>query len=352
MVMKNIKQLNQQEEYINMTKIYGYQRQIYLLLTDRGFGKTYAMKTKFINDFINKGKKFIYLRRYKSEMKQIQTFFDDVAHLYPDHEFMVKGWNFYMDKKIMGMGFVLTRYQDYKGGAYPDYDNLVFDEFLREKVKSVGYLKNDTQAFLSICDSVFRKRDNVTALMLANTISEANPYFLDFKLNRKPNSEYVQSENPKLKNRILAYVREVDEETKSKNISSSPFREILGAIDSYSDSALGNTFSDDSNVFIGKKSKKAKFYFSIRLSESEIYGVWVDLEQVKMYVSKRHEKTTKSVYAFTKEAHNDKTVFVGNWKEHYPLKKLVVAFKGSNLIFEGSDVKMTMYDLFSKMRIF
>ena len=85
------KTLTQTNRYLDMNKILGHQKSIYMLLTDRGFGKTYSTKRLLINDYLKRGKKFVYLRRYKSEMKTISTFFDDVAHLYPDHEFKVRG---------------------------------------------------------------------------------------------------------------------------------------------------------------------------------------------------------------------------------------------------------------------
>lgn len=347
-----VKTLNQTEEYIDLNKLFGYQRQIYMILTDRGFGKTYATKSQFIREFIKKGKQFIYLRRYKSEMKMIGTFFDDVAHLFPDHEFKIKGWNFYIDNKLAGVGMVLTRYQDYKGGAFPNFDNLMFDEFLREKVKSVGYLPNDTEAFLSICDSVFRKRKGVKAVMISNTVNEVNPYFIDFKINRINNSEYAYPQIPKLKDRILCYIREVDEESKKRSEEASDFRVILSAVDKYRAVALENKFSEDGATFILPKSRDAEFYFAFRLNERETYGVWVDWKEQVMFVSPKYEKTTKRLFAFSKETHNDKTIFVHRWKDEYVITRLVNAFKKSDLYFDRLEVKMNMFSLFSKLRIF
>lgn len=343
---------NQTEEYIQLNKILGYKRSIYMILTDRGFGKTYAVKVQFVREFLKYGKKFIYLRRYKPEMKMINTFFDDILMEFPDVEFKVKGWNLYANNKICGMGMVLTRYQDYKGGAYPKYDNLLYEEFLREKVKAVGYLPNDTEAFLSICDSVFRKRKGVKAIMLSNTVNEVNPYFIDFKIIRKNNSEYAKSSDPILKDRIICYIRELDLEQKEKNGNESDFRQVLNAVEKYANTNLGNKFNDSDDTFVKRKSKDAEFWFGIRVNKYDTLGVWVDYNEPRIYVSRKCNTNTKYMYAFSKDTHNDKTILVQDFKRYNHFIKLVKAFKQSQLAFETLEVKMMMFDLLSKMRIF
>lgn len=342
----------QNGRYIDMNKLLGHQKSMYMILSDRGFGKTYGALRHIVNDFLKRGKKFIYVRRYKGEFKMISTLFDSVRHLYPDHKITVKGWNFYIDGKIFGMGMVLTRYQDYKGGAYPDYDNILFDEFLREKVKSVGYLNNDVEAFLSICDSVFRDREGVKAILLSNTVSEINPYFVDLKINRMNNSEYAYSQVEGIKENLVVYIRELDEEMQQKSMDRSTFRTMLGSVDKYRDVAIANKFGDDDSTFIERKSKQAEFYCALRLKGNVTYGVWVDYEKVKIYISKSYEKTTKEVYAFEKENHGKNTIFVDEWRKVYRLTRIVNAFKKKNLMFDSIEVKMGMFGLFSKLRIF
>src|SRR4051794_26662345 len=52
----------------------------------RGIGKTFGAKKLAINAFIKRGDQFIYLRRYKEELIARDTFFSDIAYLYPDWE--------------------------------------------------------------------------------------------------------------------------------------------------------------------------------------------------------------------------------------------------------------------------
>lgn len=49
------------------------------IIGNRGSGKTYWAKRWAINDFIKKGEQFIYLRRYKTELRTIKNFFADIS---------------------------------------------------------------------------------------------------------------------------------------------------------------------------------------------------------------------------------------------------------------------------------
>lgn len=338
--------------YIDLNKLLGHQKTFYLICSDRGFGKTYAVSKYVVNQWLKKKKKFIYMRRYKGEMKMIGQFFEDMQGLYPDHTFKVKGWNLYIDDKLVGLGVLLNRYQSYKGGVYKDYDTIIFDEFLREKVGSVGYLNNEVDAFLNVCDSVFRDRPNVKAFLLGNSVNEVNPYFLGFQLNRKPNSEYVFSEKEGFKDHILCYVRETTEESIAEKTSRSNFQKAISYIDSYAKSAIKNEFLDEEHVFIKKKSKDAAFQFAFKLDNGRTLGVWYDKQSSEMFITNRYEKTTKKLYAFKPELHDEKTVYVKEYKKEYNIYVMIRAFHQSCLFFENAEVKMNCYDLFSKLNIF
>lgn len=346
------KTLHQMGKYIDLNKLLGHQKTFYLICSNRGFGKTYAVSRYVINQWFKKKKKFVYMRRYKGEMKMIGQFFEDMQALYPDHEFKVKGWNLYIDNQLVGLGVLLNRYQSYKGGVYKDYDTIIFDEFLREKVGSVGYLNNELDAFLNICDSVFRDRPNVKAFLLGNSVNEVNPYFLGFQLNRKPNSEYVFSENEGLKDHIVCYIRDVTDEAAEEKASRSNFQTLITYVDSYAKSASRNEFLDEEKVFIKKKSKEAHFHFAFKLDTGRILGVWYDKQRSELFISNRYEKTTKKLYAFSSELHDEQTILVKEYKKEYNVYMMIRAFHQSSLFFENAEIKMNCYNLFSKLNIF
>lgn len=47
---------------------------INFILSHRGVGKTFGFKKYAINDFLKTGKQFMYVRRFKSELKTIHSF--------------------------------------------------------------------------------------------------------------------------------------------------------------------------------------------------------------------------------------------------------------------------------------
>ena len=52
--------------YYDYDKISSYNATFNMIITNRGFGKTYGAKKRAINKFLKKGEQFIYVRRYKS----------------------------------------------------------------------------------------------------------------------------------------------------------------------------------------------------------------------------------------------------------------------------------------------
>ena len=78
--------------YYSFDKVLSYNAVYNFVIGARGLGKTFGAKKKAINDYLNKGWQFIYLRRYKDEVKDVRSsFFADIAHFYPDVQFRVKG---------------------------------------------------------------------------------------------------------------------------------------------------------------------------------------------------------------------------------------------------------------------
>ena len=53
----------------DINKILSYNKLLNFVVGLRGGGKTYGSKKKVIQNFIRKHKQFVYIRRYKSEMR-------------------------------------------------------------------------------------------------------------------------------------------------------------------------------------------------------------------------------------------------------------------------------------------
>jgi hypothetical protein len=74
----------------------------------------------------------------------------------------------------IGEFIALREYTRAKRKPRPKVRIIFFDEFLNEEN---DYLKNEIKAYLSVCDSVIRNRDNVRSYLVSNHISVLNPYF-------------------------------------------------------------------------------------------------------------------------------------------------------------------------------
>ena len=152
----------------------------------RGVGKTYGVFKKLIAE----GKKFIYLRRLKSQLDQcgklegnpFKKINDDLSR--EIKPFSSGGIITFreIDKtgNIIAVGVALSVVANVRGIDFSDYDYIIFDEF----IASAGErpIKNEFQAFLNFYETVNRNRElegkqAVKCIMLGNANTLINPYF-------------------------------------------------------------------------------------------------------------------------------------------------------------------------------
>lgn len=326
--------------YYNPNKLLSYNRILNFVIGARGIGKSYGFKKYVIKRFLKHKKQFIYLRRYKTELKKVKNFFNDVAQEFPNCEFKVKGYELFINGKLAGYAIPLSAWQNEKSNAYPDVETILFDEFIREKDNS-GYLPNEVNALLNLMDTVFRTRDDVRCICLSNAVSIVNPYFLYFDLV------------PDTNKRFNAYRDIVVEIPDSADFSierrKTRFGSLIDGTD-YADMALDNEFVNDSKIFIEKRSKESRYQFSIKY-KGMIMGVWVDVDKGLMYLSTDHDPSSKLVFALTTDDLNENTLLMLTWKKNYYLIKLVRAFLNGVLRFDNQVLRNVGYEMFKKMRI-
>ena len=131
------------------------------------------------------------MRRYKEERKKaLSKFFTDIGQEFPETNLKVKGDNFYINDEIAGYSAVLTQAQDYKGSAYTDVKNIIFDEYPIEKNKRY-YLPNEGMIIMGIFDSILRNRSDVKIFILGNATNdiEFSPLFTFFNLELPYNND-------------------------------------------------------------------------------------------------------------------------------------------------------------------
>lgn len=328
--------------YYNPNKISSYDRILNFVIGARGTGKTYGWKKKAISRFLKDGSQFIYLKRYKTDIKGVEQFFDSVAQEFDGVTFGVHGRELKINGELAGWVMSLSSWQSIKSREFPNVKLIIYDEFLLEKSSKQIYMENEPQALLNFMDTVIRNRDNATVVCLSNAVSIVNPYFIYFGLI------------PQIDRRFNAYESIVVEIPDSKDFAEerikTKFGKLINGTD-YGKFALGNEFINDSSVFIEKRSKESKYMFSI-IYKGMTMGVWVDGYNGVMYLANEHDPDSKNVFALSKDDLDESsTLLLGGWKKNYMISRMVNAFLNGWLRFDNQVLRNVGYDMFKKMGV-
>ena len=178
--------------YYDYSKIKSYKAVFNFIIGARGCGKSYGAKKMLIKKFIRTGQQFIYLRRFKTELQKVNTWFDDVQAEFPDHEFKVKGKTFYIDGKLAGWAIALSTSQIEKQNSYKHVKYIMFDEFLIDTTGSYHYLRDEYNVLCQFYSTVDRDRDEVQVLFIGNALQVVNPYFTALGVKPDPDNIFVK----------------------------------------------------------------------------------------------------------------------------------------------------------------
>jgi len=327
--------------YYNYNKLLSFNRILNFVIGARGIGKTYGFKKYVINRFIKHGEQFIYLKRYKTDLKKIDQFFKAVSQEFPEHTFKVKGWTLYIDDKVSGWVLPLSSWQSIKSSEFPNVCTILYDEFLLESHSKQSYMQNEPSALLNLMDTVIRNRDNARVICMSNAVSVVNPFFLYFDLIPKIDRRYNAYESVVIE--IPDSIDFAEERKKTK------FGKLISNTE-YGDFSLGNEFINDSQVFIEKRSKDSKFVFSV-IFKGMTMGIWVDVQAGIMFLSHEFDPSSKNIFALSTDDLNENTMLLTGWKSNYYLKKMVSAFMNGCLRFDNQVLRNTGYEMFKKMHI-
>ena len=175
----------------------------YILLGMRANGKSYQVKETVLTDAYKNGNLFVYLRRFKDDIKQyyVESYFADMdIEAITEGKFsLVVAWQGFIyfasidDKGQIIKGQRIGRYcalneaYRYKSNAFVNYKWIVYEEFITNEV----YLSEEPDKLQQFISTV--ARDNpIKVLLIGNTISRVCPYFGEWSLvgtlKQKPNT--------------------------------------------------------------------------------------------------------------------------------------------------------------------
>lgn len=280
--------------YYSFDRLLSYGGTINMAVGARGLGKTYGAKRLAIRNAIRRGEEFVYVRRFKTELKHVSTFFNDISGEFPDFEFRVAGRTASYRRRgdeeaswtTLGYFLALSSAATLKSVSYPKVTLMIFDEFIIE-TGNRRYLPGEVDTFLDLYSTIDRNQDRVRVLMLSNAVRSVNPYFVEWRLSagktfQRRGSGYVVCEI-------------IDNRAFADRVSETRFgRFIRSASPEYAKYAIDNEFSDDTPALLGRKPPEAQCAGVVR-TRVGAFSLWVRGHE--WWVQKRLPKKSRR-YAY------------------------------------------------------
>lgn len=332
--------------YYSLNRVLSYNATLNFLVRERGCGKTYSVLKYMVNQYIKKGQQFVYLRRYKSDLKKVlPTFFSALINNneFPDHELKVKGNQFYIDGNLAGYALILSTAQDLKGANFDNVVNICMDEYIIDEGQKKYYLNNEVEVFLGAIESISRTRSTRIFLLgnAGNLIT--NPYFIYFGLSIPSQSDIRTYKNGLI---LLQYMKNDDyREMKSKT----KFGQLVSGTN-YERYAILNEDTRINNDFIEKKKGTARFNFAI-IYNGLTFGIWFDFSEGKIYVSYDYYKDNYNIFALTTADHNENTMLMKSINKYNCWKKFIENYEIGNVRFESQEIKAIFSEIINKILI-
>lgn len=202
-------------EYYNGTRIVGSKAWLCFSMGNRSIGKSFYYKRFCIKRFLEKGEKFLYIRRRDVDLKDaMPVWFDDISFKFPNYSLDTKKNTIVISKvednpetgekeikssNVCGYYTYLSALSRLKSMPMEDVTTILFDEFLPDDGR---YLKTadpfyEPQLLMSLYMTVARGigkpiRTNVKIICIANTTSLFNPYFTYFGIDMTGKQNYLK----------------------------------------------------------------------------------------------------------------------------------------------------------------
>lgn len=310
-----------------------------MVLTNRGGGKTFNMTRWGIDDFIKTGRQTVWVRRYDTELTGENgilnngAFFDAVREFYPGVELTIKGYTGLVDDKVAFIFIPLSTSRQLKSKNFPNVNKIIYDEFIIDKGR-ITYLKNEVEVFLDLFETIARTRTNVRAVLMANSVTVVNPYFLFW--NIKPNKEKRFTVQGQVCVEIFKDTEFIEAKKKT------PFGQLISGT-RYGNYAIDNEWLLDNDMFIETKTPKSEFMLGLKYN-GIMYGFWVDYNVGLIYVNRQYDPSSYSLYCLNKDDHEPNLLLIKTLSENKRLQRIVFAFRNGLIRFSDMTVKNQFYE--------
>lgn len=346
--------------YYDWNKTLTYNAQINMIISMRGYGKTYGLRKQCVKDFIKDGSKFMEIVRYKELLKgesAIQYGYFDKLILnneFPGYMFKINGTNGYIaevpekDKKPvwkhMCYFVALSAMQQAKQRTFVNVKRIIFDEFIIDKRTGHRYLSGEFNLFANLIDSAAREEVNedgtamgtkVHAYLLGNACDLTNPYFVRWGINQQPKEGYSWYSGKLV---LLHYAKDASYQAGKRDT-------LVGRLVSGTSEEsiiVDNEFKFGDDYNISKKSSGAKFEYGI-IYNSQRFGIWADNNKGYIYVTKNFpEGSGRPILALTREDNTANYIQIRRGEK--TLKMLMDMYYADVLRFENIGLRDRFLD--------
>lgn len=336
--MKSQEKQERDNIYYNNSDIISYNRILSFVIGIRGVGKTFSFKGTCIDKFIKKQEQFVWVRRYKNEVKLLDNFFGDIAYKYPNHKFRVDGRKCYIDGKVAGYFIPLAIASEYKSVPFPNVTTIVFDEFIITD-SNLQYLENEPVKFLDLFSTIARLRNNVNAYFIANNVRVNNPYFAYFNIYPNLNVRFTKNENIVIETTAKEEFKDTAKQTRFGKL-------ISGTV--YGDYAIENSYLLDNYNFVEPLPKNSIYQLTLA-HNGKYFGVYFNFDTNLVYITKRSNLNGGLAIAITKDDIDTDVILAKSQYIKDIIRTIKECFANSKCRYESIKVKSAFYDIMREL---
>jgi hypothetical protein len=340
--------------FYNFDKIFSFNAFWNFLIGARGLGKTFGAKEKAISAAIKKGDQFIYVRRYKDELKKAKdSFFADVDYKFPQWDFRVQGYEAQMapiesrelknkrEWQTIGFFIPLSTAQSQKSVSFPKVKIMIYDEFIIEKGHT-HYLPNEATVFQNLYSTIDRYRGQVKVFFLANSVSIDNPYFLAYDIKPTSDQEFLQVA-PIDGGRFFILCHFADSEEFKAGVYETAFGQFIKNTE-YADYAVGSEFLDNHDHLLNLKTAHAKYHFTVETSKGT-FSLWIDWATQLYYIQERRPKDEIVLTLVAEKMDEGKTLIQYN---DQVIQDVRTAFRKGRAYFDTPKSRNAFIEIFKR----
>ncbi len=335
------------ERYYDWRKTLSFNAPITMVITARGYGKTYGIRRQVVLDWLRRSQRFVAITRYSKRLPKIMAgYFSQVGVEFPDIALKCEGDGAFISKdgkkwEHFGYFVAMTEKQGLKEQTFMNVRRIIFDECLIERDDEFhDYLDDEWGKLSSIVNTVARERaDSKTKpqlYLIGNACGMINPFFQVIGVSREPRRGYSWW----LDGLVLLdyhddpiYSRETRQTLAGRMETAQN-----GDIESM---ALDNRFLTADKEMLGKKTSNATHLFTLTYRAKPL-SVWVDTSVGLYFVTSKTPKRDAQIYALTTD---DKPNYQLLSRSNLLLKTVWEAYKLRAVRFENTVLWQTMLDL-------